>query len=194
MAFTGGVEVLEGKLSPSFGLKMTGGHAALQADGADSFLASVLPGDGLDLHFDLGMRWSAEHGFSFEGSASAELDLPVHMSIAGVRDQQAPRRASSVGLAASTLEVSAGVGAKIGPVSAALDRVGALASLAFQDGNLGPIDLDLGFKPPSGIGLSVDARGVVTGGGFLFHDAAQGCMRERCSSRSASRSRSRPSA
>jgi hypothetical protein len=34
-------------------------------------------------------------------------------------------------------------------------------------------NLDVGFKPPSGIGLSVEAQGVLTGGGFLFHDEAQ---------------------
>ena len=85
MTFTGGVEVLDGKLSPSFGLKMTGGHAALRTKGSDSFIASVFPGDGLDFRFDLGMRWSADRGFSFEGSAAAELDLPVRLSIAGVQ-------------------------------------------------------------------------------------------------------------
>ncbi|MFY9556603.1 MAG: DUF6603 domain-containing protein, partial [Blastocatellia bacterium] len=173
MTFTGGVEVLDGKLSPSFGLKMTGGHAALRNKGADSFLSSVLPGDGLDFRFDLGMRWSADRGFSFEGSAAAELDLPVRLSIAGVEVNKL-----HVGLRPTDskldLEVSAGVSAKIGPVRAALDRVGAIASLAFEDGNLGPVDLDLDFKPPSGIALSVDARGVVSGGGFLYHDAAQG--------------------
>jgi hypothetical protein len=173
VTFSGGIEVLEGGLSPSFGLKLTGGHAALKAQNADSFLASVLPGDGLDLRFDLGMRWSGEHGFSFEGSASAEVDLPVHLSVGGVEINKL-----HIGLRPSDshidLEVSAGVAAKIGPVSAVLDRVGALASLAFEDGNLGPVDLDLDFKPPSGVGLSVDAHGVVSGGGFLFHDAAKG--------------------
>jgi hypothetical protein len=173
LTFTGGLEVLEGELSPSFGLKMAGGHAALRTKGADSFLASVLPGDGLDLRFDLGMRWSAERGFSFEGSAAAELDLPVRLSIAGVEVEKL-----HVGVRPTDsridLELSAGVKVKIGPVGAALDRVGALASLAFEDGNLGPIDLDLAFKPPSGVALSVDARGVLSGGGFLYHDAAQG--------------------
>ena len=173
MTFTGGVEVLDGKLSPSFGLKMTGGHAALRTKGSDSFIASVLPGDGLDFHFDLGMRWSADHGFSFEGSAAAELDLPVRLSIAGVEVNKL-----HVGLKPTDskidLEVSAGVSARIGPVGAALDRVGALTSLAFEDGNLGPVDLDIDFKPPSGIALSVDAHGVVSGGGFLYHDPAQG--------------------
>ncbi|HEX3347075.1 MAG TPA: DUF6603 domain-containing protein, partial [Acetobacteraceae bacterium] len=34
-------------------------------------------------------------------------------------------------------------------------------------------DFALRFQPPSGIGLSIDAGGVVTGGGFLFHDPVQ---------------------
>ena len=38
-----------------------------------------------------------------------------------------------------------------------------------SSGNLGPVDLNLGFKPPSGIGLSIDA-GVVKGGGYLYLD------------------------
>ena len=111
---------------------------------ADSFVSSVLPGDGLDLHFDLGMRWSAARGFSFEGSASAELDLPLHLSIAGLEINRL-----HIGVKPTdsqiALEVSVAAGVKIGPVSAALDRVGALASFAFRDGNLGPIDVDLDF-------------------------------------------------
>ena len=46
-------------------------------------------------------------------------------------------------------------------MSASVDRMGLQAMLAFHDGNLGPIDVSLGFKPPSGIGLAVDAAGVV---------------------------------
>ncbi len=43
----------------------------------------------------------------------------------------------------------------------------------FKPGNLGPLDLDIGFKPPNGVGLSVDA-GVVKGGGYLFFDFDKG--------------------
>jgi hypothetical protein len=173
IAFAGGVEVLDGKLSPSFGVNITGGHAALRTQGADSFLASVLPGDGLDLRFDLGMSWSADRGFSFNGSAAAELDIPVHLSLPGLEVNKL-----HIGLRAADskidLEVSAGVNAKLGPVTAGLNGVGALASLVFQDGNLGPADLDIGFKPPTGALLSIDASGVVTGGGFLSHDPVTG--------------------
>ena len=173
IALAGGLDVLAGKLSPSFGVQMTGGHVALRTQGADSFLSSVLPGDGLDFRFDLGMSWSADRGFSFEGSAAAELDIPVHLSILGIQVNKL-----HIGLQALDsqldLEVSAGVNAGIGPVSVSLDRVGALASLVFEDGNLGPVDLSLDFKAPTGVSLSLDASGVVTGGGFLSHDPATG--------------------
>ena len=65
--------------------------------------------------------------------------------------------------------------ASIGPVHAVVDRLGVNATLAFgQTGNVGIGDLSLGLKAPSGVGLSVDAHGVLTGGGFLLHDAAKG--------------------
>src|SRR5262249_8472938 len=41
-----------------------------------------------------------------------------------------------------------------------------------QGGNLGPVDLGFDFVPPNGVGLTIDAAGVVTGGGFIAHDAA----------------------
>ena len=62
----------------------------------------------------------------------------------------------------------------VGPVAAVAENVGLRSDVRFQPGNLGPADLDIRFKPPSGIGLSVDAGGVVAGGGFLFHDEARG--------------------
>jgi len=54
--------------------------------------------------------------------------------------------------------------------------MGATARLAFPPngtGNLGFADLSFGFKPPNGVGLSIDV-GVLKGGGYLFIDAARG--------------------
>src|SRR6185436_9038336 len=38
-----------------------------------------------------------------------------------------------------------------------------------RSGNAGPLDVALRFKPPKGVGLSLDT-GVVKGGGYLFFD------------------------
>lgn len=60
---------------------------------------------------------------------------------------------------------------ELGPVTATVRRVGVEGNLSFPDegGNLGAADLQMGFKPPSGVGISVDA-GAVSGGGFLEFD------------------------
>ena len=49
------------------------------------------------------------------------------------------------------------------------DRIGLTLAFAFHRGNLGPLDLQISFKPPNGLGMSLDA-GLVSGGGYLFID------------------------
>src|SRR4029453_14309275 len=71
------------------------------------------------------------------------------------------------------LEIGAGLGGSLGPVAFAIDGVGLKTIIAFEDGNLGPLDIDQQFKPPTGGGLAIDA-GVVSGGGFLSFDVAKG--------------------
>ena len=136
---------------------------------ADSLLAGFLPPDGLRTQFDLGLTWSSSGGVSFRGAAGLDATLPVGLSLAGLS-----LPTLHLGLRATdslvTGEVSASVGLSLGPVHAIVDRVGVTAALTFPPGggNLGAADLGVDFKPPSGVGLTVDAA-VVTGGGFLEH-------------------------
>ncbi|HEX7312063.1 MAG TPA: DUF6603 domain-containing protein [Gaiellaceae bacterium] len=172
IAIGGGVDVAHAGLTPAFAARLTGGHAALRTDDADSFLGSILPRDGVEAHFDLGLGWSGAEGFSFEGSAQAGTDLPVHLAIAGFRIDYL-----HVGLGVSPagvpLELSVTGGGTLGPLSASVERLGTIATLAFHDGNLGPVDLTFAFKAPTGVGLSIDA-GIVAGGGFLSIDPDRG--------------------
>lgn len=139
----------------------------------DSFIAELLPADGLRTDFSLGLTWSNETGLTLRGSAGMDATLPIGLSVAGVL-----LSSIHVGLHVDDTvetEISASLSAGIGPITAALDRVGIEGVLSFPQGggNLGSANLDIHLKPPSGVGLSVDARGVLTGGGFLFHDANQ---------------------
>ena len=172
IGFAGGVDVQQGSLSPSFALKLSGGHVMLRPNGADSFVSSLIPAGGVEAQFDIGLRWSAKQGFSFEGSASAAIDVPLHVAAGGLRIDSLHIEAlpSAAGLA---IETSMTCEAAIGPVGVSLQRFGALAAVAAHDGNLGPMDVSLDFKPPSGAGLEVDFP-TVAGGGFLFHDPVQG--------------------
>ncbi len=140
----------------------------------DGFLSSVLPANGFQAKFDLGVAWSNDGGLTFKGAAGLDATLPVGISIGGVitiPTVHLALQADDTGLVA---EVSIGIGVLIGPVQAVADRVGITSNITFpQDGgNLGVVDLAFAFKPPSGIGLAIDAAGV-SGGGFLKHDDAK---------------------
>ncbi len=153
------------------------GESALVIDAGDGdgFLASLLPAGGLHANFALGLDWSNKTGLHWKDNAGLDATLPVGLSFAGVT-----LSAIHLGLNASgndvAIDMTASLAATIGPVTAVLDRIGIAAQLDFADndsggGSIGVADLALGFQPPSGIGLTVDAQGLVTGGGFLFHDA-----------------------
>lgn len=146
----------------------------IAAGDGDGFISSILPADGLRAEFDLGLAWSNTTGLTLRGSANLEADMPVGLSVAGVSlpSVHLGLRANEGGL---TAEVSASIVTSLGPVRAIVDRIGIELALdnSPNSGSLGLADLHIGFKPPSGIGLTVEARGVITGGGMLFHDPAR---------------------
>jgi hypothetical protein len=123
----------------------------------------------------LAIHLSSQTGFHLTGSAGLEITIPVTIQFGPVTLQAISfaLRPNAQGI---DLEVGATIRGSIGPVTAIADGVGFKLATRFPDpptGNLGPVDVGLGFKAPSGIGLSVEAGGVVSGGGFLFHDPVQ---------------------
>jgi len=138
----------------------------------DGFLKKILPEKGITAELDLDVTWSTRTGFHFKGGLGLEVELPVNLSIADVLKLQSVFirvRVAGEGLQA-VVAVSATV--KIGPISGAIERVGARAKLDIASdgsGSLGPFEPSLAFQPPSGAGMSVKA-GPVTGGGYLFFD------------------------
>ena len=96
-----------------------------------------------------------------------------------IADASALACAQRLGLdpdASLALETSASIAGRIGPLSAVVERLGALVNVGFSSGTdkaLGPLDLSLGFKPPNGVGLAVDAS-IVRGGGYLYLDHEKG--------------------
>ena len=88
----------------------------------DGFLSSILPAEGLEAKFDLGLAWSNERGLTLRGAGSLDATLPVNLSIRDVLripTLHLGLQASDAGLSA---EVSAAVGLSLGPVNAVVDR------------------------------------------------------------------------
>lgn len=162
------------QLSASLGLAATSGALVIAPGDGDGFLSSILPAEGLRAEFDLGLAWSNTRGLTLRGGAGLEATIPIDRSVAGIK-------LSTLYLSLQArddrimTEVSASLGASIGPVQVAVDRIGLAAALSFPEhgGNLGVADLDFHFKPPSGLGLAIDAASVV-GGGYLFFDHHKG--------------------
>lgn len=144
---------------------------------ADSFLASILPSQGARLNFQLGVSWSRSKGFAFAGGAGTDVILPVGLTLGstsgGITLVSVEIDLQIVDTSAS-LGISAAISASIGPIQAAIAGMGVGATLLFPDtgGSLAVADLDLGFRPPTGVGLAINSDSV-SGGGFFSFDPAK---------------------
>jgi hypothetical protein len=159
---------------PLIRVEVKGGKVVIDMSNADGFLATVLSGIHVEAGFDLKVTWAPDTGIHIEGGAQLEIDLPLHLSLGPVT---LPTLYLVVGASSSgiPIEVSAGLGLTLGPIQAAVDRVGVKGLITFpdHDGNLGPANLAISFKPPSGLGIAIDA-GVVAGGGYILFNPDKG--------------------
>jgi hypothetical protein len=147
--------------------------------GGDSFLAQALPGSGLQVGAALGAIWSSSTGLRFQGGVGLEVDLVVdktsgpvtlhrlHLCVRAGLDED-PR-----------VEFTLSVGFLLGPFAATVEEIGVRAVLVDRDDPkaqlpVGSSALGFGFRPPTGLGLSLDCE-AVRGGGFLSldHDAGR---------------------
>ena len=148
------------------GLGLQGLHLLVEPPSGDGFLAEILPSNGIDAAFDLGLQLS-DTGFKLTGSASLAVVLPLNLDL-GVATVDAARLVVGFDSGALTIELGALVRGRLGPVSAVVDGIGLKTTFTFpgSGGNLGPIQGGIALLPPSGVGVSLDAGGV-RGGGFL---------------------------
>lgn len=154
---------------------LSGGRVVIDATEGDGFLGKILPGTHVEAAFDVFMGISTERGFYFGGSSALEVRLPVHIELGPIAIEAITLGA---GLTEGTIPLSVGadIRAALGPVVAVVQNMGVTATLTFPPGNagnLGPVQIDIGFKPPTGVGLRIDA-GPISGGGFLSIDHAKG--------------------
>ncbi len=150
--------------------ELKGGKLTIGGDGSDGFLSAILPSGGINATFDLTLGISSLRGFYFSGGGGLEIKLPAHIQL-GPIDIQSLTISAKPGSDGIPLNLGADIQAALGPLQAVVENMGLSATLSLpsEGGNLGPMDLALGFKPPNGVGLSIDA-GVVTGGGYLYFD------------------------
>ncbi len=153
-------------------------HTELPATGrlvikpSGGFLESVLPAE-ITSEFEVTVGWSSQKGLYFEGGATLEVPLTIHEQLGPLTIEEI-----FISLAADTetgeitVQAAASASVELGPLVGTVTRIGLETDLSFpenKDGNMGVLDLELGFKPPEGVGLDIEA-GPVTGGGYLAFD------------------------
>jgi len=175
VAGTGGVRLNGDGVDPFAEFEIKGLKFVFKPGDADGFIGALLPADGFSIGGDLAVGISHRHGFYFRGTSNLEIQIPVRERIGPLEIEGLTVSAAPSG---GDLPISLGASFKatLGPITAVVDRIGLTALISGRsnhDGNLGPVDISLGFKPPTGAGLSIDV-GVVSGGGFLSYDPARG--------------------
>lgn len=138
----------------------------------DGFLQQVLSGINVEATAAIAAGFSLQQGFTFRGGAALAMDFPLHIELGPVKIEGL-RLALAPADAEFRLDAGAVIKADLGPLQAVVENIGITARLSFAQGNLGPANLGVEFKPPNGVGLSIDA-GVVKGGGYLFIDPDRG--------------------
>jgi hypothetical protein len=140
---------------------------------ADGFLTQLLP-QNLSVDASITIGLDSRLGVYFSGSAGLEIEIPAHISLGPIEIQSATISVQP-GSGAIPISLGATLQGNLGPLQAVVEDVGLTVNLTFPKtgGNLGPVTAALAFKPPKGVGLSVNA-GVVSGGGYLYIDTARG--------------------
>ena len=150
----------------------------IQASSADSFLGRFLGTDPQSVTLDLEVMWSSKRGFRLAAAGGFRFLIQVHLDLTFLKIEQI-----LVELTASTdlgivLNLGVDIVLTLGPVVATVSRVGARviaipSAAGDPPGNLGPLQLGFGFKPPDGAGIVIDAS-VVKGGGYVLFDYTAG--------------------
>ena len=135
---------------------------------SDGFLKLIL-GDGITVGLDVTAEADVAGKLRLVNGTGLHASLPVPTLPTGPFQLQLINLGlDPVGgsFAHLQVEVSASFGVELGPFAGTVDRLGILLDLDVE--NAGK-PISFAFKPPNGIGLSLDA-GVIKGGGYLSVD------------------------
>ncbi len=177
-----GVELSAGVVGPADDIELTAGLATL-GDGlslviptgtGDPFVSEMVS-EGIEAGAVFDVVWSSKHGVTLDGSVSLGAVIPIDKWIGPIHLLYLEIELTFGDPSEISLAVAFAV--EIGPITVTLDGIGLrlIGEVAADgDGQLGPFDLELAFKPPTGFGVVIDIAGIVTGGGFLDFDPARG--------------------
>lgn len=152
------------------GYDLSGLALVIDPNGSDNFIKNIFGDKVREIQFPIIVEWSNTKGISFVGSGTFEFEVNTHFKIGPIEFTnvkvalQAPQGQNKV-----TTNIGTNIKGDLGAIIFTVDNIGLRLTLNLDEGNAGPFGIDIGFKPPTGVGLSIDAP-PVKGGGFLNYD------------------------
>jgi hypothetical protein len=171
-ALDAAVDIRGGDPELSFRAGLDGLALVVSTAGADGFLHTVLGDQEFRVTVPAELSWSSRSGLRFVTGAGLELTIDPNLDLGFVRVDRV-NLAVHADTDAIAARATAAFSGSFGPFAYVVDGFGVELPVTFADGNAGPFDVGLHVRPPTGVGLAVDA-GVIAGGGFLSFDAERG--------------------
>ncbi|MCP5106064.1 MAG: hypothetical protein GY950_21950 [bacterium] len=167
------VNYLDEELEVILDAELKGLTIIVKAGEGDSFLKKITGDKDLNIEIPMGIEWSSTRGLHFKGGGGFEVELPLHHEIGPIIIDAVHLQAKVPFEAEPMIKsyVGVNIAGQLGPLSFAVEDIGIKLDLAFVDGNAGPFDIDVGFKWPTGIGLSINGGGFKGGGSLRFDPA-----------------------
>ena len=149
----------------------------IQSEDGDGLLQNVLQNKAIHLDFNLTIGFSKINGFYIKGGTKLENSININKSFG-------PIFLSTLDISIDpdlnnkkvNFIVATSGNINFGPIVLSIARVGIISSLGFENSKIGLFgggtDFLLDFKPPDGLGLSIDTSGV-KGGGFIWRNQDQ---------------------
>jgi len=151
-------------------LNITGLRLEIRSAEGDGFISQVMPEE-ITADFDLILGLSKSRGFYIKGSGAIEITIPVRKSLGPIflESIYLSLRLEEDGRTIKIILAATG-NITLGPIAASVERLGLELKLPLKSGTKNILDnVQISFKPPSLVGLSLDA-GPVSGGGALLFD------------------------
>ncbi len=162
VAATLNVQVSGEETDATLRLEIQGGRLTVKPE------LSFIEVDSLVAQADVDLSWSHRHGVRLGGRAELSTSIAIGRRIGPVTiDVLGVGLSTSDGGLALTTSVNATVA--LGPVLLIVEQIGIRTAVSPGHGNLGSAELTLRPALPIGIGIVIDAPGVV-GGGFVRFD------------------------
>jgi hypothetical protein len=155
------------QLAPAVAFRVKDGKLVVRV--TDALLKQVL-GEQVEVAFSLEALADAAGGFRFKDGTALRVNLPIQALPTGPFELQLLTLGVEPkdGFARVEIELSLSAGVDLGPFKGSVERVGARLVITTASGAT-----TLAFKPPTGLGLQLDA-GPVKGGGYLSLDPELG--------------------